>query len=203
MRLSRSVLLYIALGLGAIALALFFVLSGADGPGAEAPTRDYSALAEAREGDMKKLSFHSEPKATSAKTFTAGDGSEATLADFQGKHILLNFWATWCAPCRKEMPMLAELQDEFGGDDFEVVTLATGRNPVPAIETFFEEIGVENLPMHRDPKQQIARDMGVLGLPITVILDPAGREVARLQGDAHWSDENAKALIKGLLARTE
>lgn len=203
MRLSRSVLLYLALGLGAIAVALFFVLSESSRPVSKAPMRDYSALAATREGDMKKLSFHSEPKATSAKTFTAEGSSDATLADFKGKHILLNFWATWCAPCRKEMPMLAELQSEFGGDDFAVVTLATGRNPLPAIETFFEEIGVENLPMHRDPKQQIARDMGVLGLPITVILDPAGREIARLQGDAHWSDDNAKALIKGLLEPVE
>jgi thiol-disulfide isomerase/thioredoxin len=97
------------------------------------------------------------------------------------------------------MPMLSELQTEFGGDEFEVVTLATGRNPVPAMTAFFEEIGVTNLPMHRDPNQRVARDMGVLGLPITVILDPAGREVARLAGDAHWSSDSAKALIAGLV----
>nr|WP_245964113.1 TlpA disulfide reductase family protein [Roseovarius spongiae] len=161
--------------------------------------RDYSAYQQMLEGDMKKLSFHAAPKAASALAFTTGDGGEGTLADHRGKYVLLNFWATWCAPCRKEMPMLSELQAEFGGEDFEVLTLATGRNPVPAIKAFFDEIGVDNLPMHRDPKQQVAREMGVLGLPITVILDPEGREIARMQGDAEWNSDSAKAMLRALL----
>ncbi|MFX0542180.1 TlpA disulfide reductase family protein [Roseovarius sp. S4756] len=203
MRLSRSTLLYPAAALGAIAAGLFIALGGvADGAGT-APARDYSALAAGLDGDMKKLNFHEEPKAISTASFITEDGGEATLADYEGKYILLNFWATWCAPCRKEMPMLSELQTEFSGEGFEVVTLATGRNAVPAIEGFFDEIGVTNLPMHRDPKQRVARDMGVLGLPITVIIDPEGREVARLQGDAHWSSDSAKALISGLNAAPE
>jgi len=199
MRISRLSLLYPAAALGAIAVGLFFALGSAPEAASDAPARDYSALASALDGDMKKLNFHDVPKPVSTSTFTTDNGGTATLADYQGKYVLLNFWATWCAPCRKEMPMLSELQTEFGGDDFEVLTLATGRNPVPAIEGFFDEIGVTNLPMHRDPKQQVARDMGVLGLPITVILDRAGREVARLTGDAHWSSNSAKALIAGLI----
>ncbi len=199
MRISRLSLLYPAAALGAIAVGLFFALGSAPEAASDAPARDYSALASALDGDMKKLNFHDVPKPVSTSTFTTENGGTATLADYQGKYVLLNFWATWCAPCRKEMPMLSELQTEFGGEDFEVITLATGRNPVPAIEGFFDEIGVTNLPMHRDPKQQVARDMGVLGLPITVILDRAGREVARLTGDAHWSSDSAKALIAGLI----
>ena len=199
MRISRLSLLYPAAALGAIAVGLFFALGSAPEAASDAPARDYSALASALDGDMKKLNFHDVPKPVSTSTFTTENGGTATLADYQGKYVLLNFWATWCAPCRKEMPMLSELQTEFGGEDFEVITLATGRNPVPAIEGFFDEIGVTNLPMHRDPKQQVARDMGVLGLPITVILDRAGREVARLTGDAHWSSNSAKALIAGLI----
>ena len=198
MRLSRSALLYPAAALGAIAVGALLMSGGAPGAGADAPARDYAPLAANLEGDMKKLNFHAEPKAVSTGTFVTEGGGEATLAEYEGKYVLLNFWATWCAPCRKEMPMLSELQTEFGGDDFEVVTLATGRNAVPAIEEFFTEIGVENLPMHRDPNQRVARDMGVLGLPITVLIDPEGREVARLQGDAHWSSDSAKALIAGL-----
>ncbi len=203
MRLSRSALLYLALGLGAIAVGLAVAFGGSKDDHADGPSRDYSALAAGLDGDMKKLTFHSAPKAVSTSTFTTEDGGTATLADFQGKHVLLNFWATWCAPCRKEMPMLSELQAEFGGDDFEVLTLATGRNAVPAIEGFFDEIGVTNLPAHRDPGQKVARDMGVLGLPITVILDPEGREVARMQGDAHWSSDSAKAMIAGLIEPAE
>jgi thiol-disulfide isomerase/thioredoxin len=203
MSLSRSALLYPAAALGAIAVGLFVFLGGAPDASTDAPARDYSSLATGLEGDMKKLNFHSEPKAVSSGTFITEAGGETTLAAYEGKYILLNFWATWCAPCRKEMPMLSELQAEFGGDDFEVVTLATGRNAVPAIEGFFDEIGVTNLPAHRDPNQRVARDMGVLGLPITVIIDPSGREIARLQGDAHWSSESAKALIAGLNASAE
>lgn len=95
--------------------------------------------------------------------------------------------------------MLSELQAELGGDAFKVVTLATGRNPPPAMKKFFDEIGVENLPLHRDPKSQIAREMGVFGLPITVILNPEGQEIARMRGDAHWNSDSAKAIIAALI----
>lgn len=95
--------------------------------------------------------------------------------------------------------MLSELQAELGGDDFDVVTVATGRNPLPAITAFFDEIGVDNLPLHRDPKQQLAREMGIFGLPITVILNRDGQEIARLQGDAHWNSDSAKAILRTLI----
>ena len=157
----------------------------------------YEAL---RQGDMRKLTFHAEPQAVSDTPFTAADGTEMTLADYSGQITVVNFWATWCAPCRAEMPSLAALQTEFGGDDFEVVTIATGRNPRPAMERFFDEIGVDNLPLHADPRQTLARGMGVLGLPITVILDRDGMEIARLQGDAHWDSDSAKAIVAALIA---
>jgi len=113
---------------------------------------------------------------------------------------LVNFWATWCAPFRKEMPMLSELQTEFGGEGFEVVTIATGRNELGAMKRFLGEVGVDNLPLYLDPQQALARDMAVLGLPITVILDPEGREIARMRGDAEWNGDSAKAIIAALLA---
>jgi len=127
---------------------------------------------------MKKLMFHSAPKPAPQVEFEREDGSTATLADYQGQHIVLNFWATWCAPCRVEMPMLSNLQAEMGGEDFAVVTIATGRNPPPAMKAFFDEIGVDNLPLHRDDSQRVARAMGVLGLPVTIILDRDGQEIA-------------------------
>lgn len=154
-----------------------------------------------RDGTMKKLMF-SDPAPVSDAAFTDADGGEHRLSDFAGKHVLVNFWATWCAPCRKEMPMLSELQAEFGGDAFEVVTIATGRNELTGIRKFFEEVGVDNLPLYLDPKQALAREMAVLGLPITVILDPAGREIARMRGDAEWNSESAKAIIRELIGPT-
>lgn len=154
-----------------------------------------------RDGDMKKLVVHETPGATSTVPFQlADDAGEATLEDWRGKYVLINFWATWCAPCRKEMPQLNALQQEFGGDAFEVLTIATGRNSPEGITRFFDEAGVDSLPRHQDPKQALASQMGIFGLPITVIMDPEGREIARLRGDADWSSDSAKSIIQALVA---
>lgn len=151
-------------------------------------------------GDMKKLAVHSTPQATSNAAFNLeDDAGTTTLEAYQGKYVLLNFWATWCAPCRKEMPHLSELQTELGGDDFEVLTIATGRNSPAGISKFFDEIGVTNLPRHQDPKQALASQMAIFGLPITVLIDPDGKEIARLRGDADWASDTAKDIIKTLV----
>ena len=163
---------------------------------AVAETPDIAAL---REGDMRKLVVHGEPIAGSDTPFMSEDGEEMTLADYAGQHVVLNFWATWCAPCREEMPMLSEMQAELGSDAFSVVTVATGRNPRPGMERFFDEIGVDNLPLHTDARQSLARSLGILGLPVTIILNPEGQEIARLQGDADWSSDSAYAIINALL----
>ena len=183
MRPVRSLILYMALLLSANAAA----------------ATDIAALEALRDGDMKKLSFHAEPQPASTAEFQlADDAGTATLADFRGKVILLNFWATWCAPCRKEMPALQALQTELGGDRFQVLTLATGRNSPDGIRKFFAEIGVTDLPRHQDPRQAVAREMGVLGLPVSVLLDAEGNEIARLIGDADWNSDSAKEIIRRL-----
>jgi len=158
------------------------------------------AAAALRAGEMRKLVIHAEPKAPVDVTFLTVDGAEQDLHASAGKIRIVNFWATWCAPCRHEMPMLADLQTELGGDTFEVVTIATGRNNPAAIVKFFDEIGVDNLPLHQDPQQKLAAQMGIFGLPITVLIDPEGREIARLRGDADWSSDSAKAVIAALIA---
>ena len=179
-----AAVLYLALSLTAIPLA----------------ASDLSETIALREGDMKKLIFHDSPAAVSKAPYQlADDAGQGRLSDYEGQWILLNFWATWCAPCRHEMPMLSELQAEFGGDNFQVVTIATGRNSPTGIKKFFGEINVDNLPRHQDPKQALAAQMAIFGLPITVLINPEGKEVARLRGDADWSSENAKAIIKSLL----
>jgi thiol-disulfide isomerase/thioredoxin len=183
MRLLRQIVLYTALALGA-----------------NTATADVAALEALRTGDMKKLTFHSSPQPVSAKPFETWEGGQGYLADYAGKYVVLNFWATWCPPCLKEMPHLSALQSTMGSDSFAVVTLATGRNPPQAMQRFFDEIGVTNLPLHKDPRQEIARDMAVLGLPITVILNPEGQEIARMRGDADWSSDSARAIIAALVA---
>jgi thiol-disulfide isomerase/thioredoxin len=184
MRLLALAILYTALATGANADTMI--------------NRD--ALEALREGDMRKLNFHAEPERGSEVTFIDENDVELSLADLEGKYLLVNFWATWCAPCRHEMPQLSNLQAELGSDTFEVVTIATGRNPVPAMQMFFNEIEVDNLPLYRDPRQALARDMGVLGLPITILLNPEGQEIARLRGDAEWDSDSAMAIISALTA---
>ena len=167
--------------------------------GANAEPAKWEALLE---GDMRKLRIHSEPLPGSDVAFIGEDGSEMTLADYEGRHVVLNFWATWCAPCRHEMPMLSDLAKTFDPEVLSIVTVATGRNPRPAMQRFFGEIGVDNLPLHTDERQSLARSLGVLGLPVTLILDPEGNEIARLQGEADWSSDSALAVLNAIAAGT-
>lgn len=99
--------------------------------------------------------------------------------------------------------MLSALQEDLGGETFEVVTIATSRNPPAKMKAFFDDIGVDNLPLHRDPRSMLARQMGVLGLPVTVILNPEGQEVARLTGDADWASDEARAVLTALIGDGE
>ena len=160
---------------------------------------DRAAVEALREGHMKKLVFTDEPQPVPDTVFADIDGNESSLGAYEGKIVVLNFWATWCAPCRKEMPSLDRLNAELGGEDFAVVTLATGRNSPQGMRRFFEEEQIETLPLYQDPGQKIAREMAVLGLPITVILNREGQEIARLRGDAEWDSDSAKAIVSALI----
>jgi len=131
------------------------------------------------------LRMHDVPQAMLDATFIGLEGEDVSVADITGKVTVLNFWATWCAPCLHEMPALSRLATALG-DDAQVVTVATGRNPTPALDRFFQTSGITNLPRYLDPKSKFAQAYGVLGLPVTVILDEQGQEIARLQGDAEW-----------------
>ncbi len=191
----------IALMGGAITV-LLIVLYAAFGPGANqqnTPGVEPASLEALRLGDMKKLVFHSEPRPPVATAFLDADGAETDLSAYEGKTVLVNFWATWCAPCLKEMPALDKLQQVLGGDRFAVVTIATGRNPPKMIDVFFERAAIENLPKLRDPSQELARAMSVFGLPTSMVLDGQGREIARLRGDADWASEEAVALLKAVV----
>jgi len=149
---------------------------------------------------MRKLVVHDTPIPVPDTEYTDAAGEPTTLAASDGRVRLVNFWATWCAPCRKEMPSLDALQRDKGGPEFEVLTIATGRNSPEGIAAFREEAGITELANALDPKGRLAAAMGIAGLPATVLLDRDGFEVARMLGDADWNGPDARALIAALIA---
>jgi thiol-disulfide isomerase/thioredoxin len=151
-----------------------------------------------RDGDMKKLAFHAEAVGLPETVLLDATDGAHSLADHRGKWVVVNFWATWCAPCRHEMPSLDRLQ--LAMPDIAVLPIATGRNAVPGIEKFYATAEIKSLPILRDTKSELARAANVLGLPVTLILNPEGQEIARLIGDAEWDSDNAKAILSTLMA---
>jgi thiol-disulfide isomerase/thioredoxin len=128
-----------------------------------------------------------------------GDGKAGALADFHGKVVLLNIWATWCVPCRKEMPTLDRLQVQLGGPDFEVVALSIDRGGAEVVRKFYGEIGVKRLGIHLDSAGAAFEKLGVVGLPTTLLIDRDGREVGRLVGPAEWDSSEMVAFLKSVI----
>lgn len=156
------------------------------------------SILDLRAGDMRKLSVHNAPTDPVTLGFQTAQGDATSFDETAGSFRLVNFWATWCAPCREEMPALDALNIEMG-DSLTVLTIATGRNRMEGIEDFYAETNITSLPILLDPRGALARSMGVVGLPVTVVLDPEGREVARLIGGADWSSDNAKSVLSAII----
>jgi thiol-disulfide isomerase/thioredoxin len=129
-----------------------------------------------------------------------GDGEELTLADKRGKVLLVNFWATWCAPCVVEMPYLDQLQARYGSEDFEVVAISMDER-IEDAERFYAENGLEHLGLYHDQTFRSAFAAGARGLPLTVLYDRQGGEIGRLDGDAEWASDEAFALIEAAIER--
>jgi len=152
----------------------------------------------AADGPPQGFVVHDAPRALPEVSFRDADGDTVRLADFRGRTVLLNVWATWCTPCREEMPTLDRLQAELGGPDFAVVALSIDRAGADVVGAFFDEIGIEHLAIHVDASGRASRQLSVVGLPSTLLLDAEGREVGRLVGPAAW---NAPAMIRFLRDR--
>jgi len=163
---------------------------------------DRATLKELRSGDMAKLVVHSAPRDRITATFRDIDGKRLTLAGYSGKVVLLNIWATWCPPCRAEMPTLDRLAGAMEGPDFAVIALSTDRGGVERVARFFDDMQIENLRVMHDRSGKFSRQAGVLGLPVTLILDRQGREIARLLGDADWDSPEARAILRRVIEMT-
>jgi thiol-disulfide isomerase/thioredoxin len=150
-------------------------------------------------GHMAAFVFRKAPEELPEVKFLDAEGKERTLAHWRGKVVLLNLWATWCLPCRKEMPSLDRLQKEMGSDKFEVVAISVDRKGAAASKKFLDETQVERLALYVDATARLSSELRVVGLPATLLLDAQGREIGRLLGGAEWDSEDAKRLIRSAL----
>ena len=141
------------------------------------------------------------PKPIPELRFVDGAGRALTLGDFRGKVVLLNIWATWCAPCREEMPALDRLQARMGGERFQVVALSVDQQGARIARRFFTEVGIKTLPLYVDPTAKAAFMLDAAGLPATLLVDRAGREIGRHLGAVKWdSPEVVERLRRAITA---
>lgn len=134
--------------------------------------------------------------------FAAKNGAERNFSDFSGKIVLINFWATWCGPCIREMPSLQRLQTARGGKDFTVIALSQDLRGWPIVTPFLEKHDLAALPIYVDRKTAIGRALKVKGLPTSILLDRQGRELGRLAGHTEWDSPEALALIDHYVGMT-
>jgi thiol-disulfide isomerase/thioredoxin len=171
-----------AASLAVVAVVLWHVL--ARRPPAEAPNYAVTTASDAAvDFAFTRLA---RPRPLPALRFAAADGRELTLADFRGRAVLLNLWATWCGPCRQEMPTLDRLQQRLGGPRFQVVALSIDRLGLAAVAPFYKKLRLDALAVYLDPSGQSAAALDVPGLPTSLLIDAEGREIARKIGPAAW-----------------
>jgi len=188
------------------AFGLLVLLAGGIGayfstrPGGEGET----ALAAAPAG-AKAFVFraHGAPRPIAEIAFEDGSGRERALAEFRDKVVLLNVWATWCTPCREEMPALDRLQRKLGGPGFEVVALSIDSGGASAVQGFYDEIGIRSLAIYVDRATRATGSLGVVGIPTTLLVDRRGREIARRTGPAEWDGPEAVRVITAHLGATK
>ena len=154
-------------------------------------------------GKMATFVFKGERMDLPEHTFNGPDGKLMSLNDLKGKVVLLNLWATWCAPCRKEMRELDELQAELGGDKFEVVAISVDRGSPAKSQAFLKEINANALKLYHDPTAQLGFSLKAIGMPSTLLVDAEGKEIGRLVGPAEWHSADAIRLIKNYLSKAE
>ena len=195
-------------GFGAVYATLGRTYTGEGGSVGAAPKvnsagRDGEQAASAAKGlnagAMTAFVFKKAPEELPDVSFVDAGGTPRTLKDFRGRTVLLNLWATWCAPCREEMPSLDRLQKELGSDGFEVVALAVDRGGIEGAKKFLDEIKVANLKLYADPTTRSATTLKAIGMPTTILIDPEGREVGRLPGPAVWDSGEARHLVEASL----
>ncbi len=204
-----GILSYIA-GMALTAIAGFtvaeFLLAPPERPQPAAQTATTAAQGDdsasaAKQTGLEKFVVHDSPRPVANFEFIDSEGETRTLADWRGKLLLVNIWATWCAPCKEEMPALSNLQAKLGGDDFAVLPISVDRAGLEKSGAFLKDIGADNLPLLLEQSGRLNQTLDVMGLPATLIIDAQGREVARMIGPAEWDAPEAIARLQDFMAR--
>tara|TARA_B100001093_G_scaffold514290_1_gene587992 strand:+ start:762 stop:1331 length:570 start_codon:yes stop_codon:yes gene_type:complete len=146
-------------------------------------------------GQMKDFKISNRLMLAPRIPFHDAYGNKKVLADFEGNVLLINFWATWCAPCIREIPSIARLHTKKDGQNFKVLPISTDAKGADAPLKFLEKINQTNLPIYVDTKMMLARAMGVITLPTSILVDRHGNIIGRLVGTAEWDSAEALALI--------
>jgi thiol-disulfide isomerase/thioredoxin len=162
---------------------------------------DTHAYAQFSVGAMRALTMLEAPPPQPASVLSDGEGGEVSLVDFRGQPILVNLWATWCAPCMEEMPTLGALQRRFEGRGFQIVPVNFDvEADLPKARRELDELSSASLPFLADPSRRMMFDVAARGMPTTILYDREGHELARLTGGADWSSDEAAALIEAVLS---
>ena len=154
---------------------------------------------ELAKGTLEKFQLAEPPKPLPDLAFSDADDKPLKLADYKGKAVLLNFWATWCAPCVKEMPSLDKLQAEMGKDKFVILPLSLDGPSRPKVAPFYQDKKLTNLGVYFDKGRKVMQALDISILPTSILIDGEGRELGRLEGEADWDKPEALALVKAAI----
>lgn len=191
-------------------LAVLYGTTGGSGNAAEAvdcaPAQPkVAAMQPLARGEVAAVQVAKTPKPLPNLAFNGPDGAPMTLADLRGKTLLVNLWATWCIPCRKEMPALDALQGKLGGPDFQVVAINIDTRNLEKPRTWLNETGVKTLTYYADPAAKVFQELKTVGkafgMPTTLLVDPKGCELATIAGPAEWASEDALKLIAAAMGK--
>jgi thiol-disulfide isomerase/thioredoxin len=158
-------------------------------------------------GEVAAFAVAAEPGLLPELRFRDADGRERSLAEWRGRLVLFNLWATWCVPCRQEMPSLDALQGKIGGPPFEVVSVNIDTRNLERPKAWLKEYGITKLAYYADPTAKVFQDLKAagraLGMPTTILVDPQGCELGTLAGAAEWGSEDAVRLIQAALGQSQ
>ncbi|MFV2091617.1 MAG: TlpA family protein disulfide reductase [Hyphomicrobiales bacterium] len=161
-----------------------------------------AGVARPKSGRLAAFVVYKTPEEVDEVSFFDEDGNKKSLSDWRGKVVLVNFWATWCAPCRYEMPTLDAINARFGGPDFEVLAVSIDRSGFDKPRKFFADIEVKTLKLYNDSTSKSSRVLRAIGMPTTILIGRDGREIGRIAGPAEWDSEDAQELIRTAIAQT-